>query len=365
MPETVYAAGEDIGTMWIQTARDDGKGGITYNSTRDAYCEMPHDDEMESVLKEQGIHFIKEGQKIYVLGEDAYRQCSMAEFTLKADDDILKRPMKSGVINPSSPKTAVTILRELMRACLERGVGQARPGEILYFSVPANPVDSPIDSTFHESMAKQFLQGLGYDARPLGEGAAVIYAENPLMHLPDGTTVPLTGLGVSLGAGQQNFCLAQRGKAIDEFSVARSGDWIDDRVAVVTGEPKTKVLRMKENKLDFNNLDLDDPIILALDSYYEALVKYSFGKFAERFANKRGSLDGSIDMVLSGGTASVPGFDKKVKAVLSNMDLPFKIHEVRLAGGGDRMKMLKAVVKGCYVRAVQAAKKANAESEKK
>ena len=121
------------------------------------------------------------------------------------------------------------------------------------------------------------------------------------------------------------------------------------------------MLRVKESSLDFNNLDLENPIILALDSYYESLVKYSFGKFAERFANKRGSLEGSIDLILSGGTASVPGFDKKVKFVLEGMDLPFKIHEVRLAGGGDRAKMLKAVAKGCYVRAVQAAKKANAE----
>lgn len=357
--ETIYQAALDLGTMWLQSARNDGKGAITYTQIRDAYCEMPYDSEIEDVLKEQNVHFLKDGQKLYVLGEDAYRQCSMAEFASKADEDNLKRPMRSGVINPSSPKTAVMILRELMRACLERDIGPARPGEILYFSVPANPVDSPIDNTFHESMALQFLQSLGYDARPLNEGLAVVFAENPKLHLLDGSTVPLTGLGISMGAGQQNFCLAQRGKSIDEFSVARSGDWIDDRVATVTGEPKTKVLRTKENKLDFNNLDMEDPIILALDSYYEALVKYSFGKLAERFSQRRGTLDGAIDIILSGGTASPPGLDKKVQRVLGQMSLPFKIHEVRLAGGGDRAKMLKAVAKGCYARACQAAKKAN------
>ena len=181
MAEKVYACAADLGTMWIQTARDDGQGGITYNSVRDAYCEMKQDDEMESVLKEQGVHFIKDGKRIYVIGDDAYKQCSMAEFTLQADEDPLKRPMRSGIINPSSPKTAVMILRELLRTCLEKGVGPARKGEILYFSVPANPIDSSIDNVFHESMATQFLKGIGYDARPLGEGMAVIFSENPLM----------------------------------------------------------------------------------------------------------------------------------------------------------------------------------------
>jgi hypothetical protein len=345
--------------MWLQSARSNDNGSVTYTSVRDAYCEMPKDSEIEDVLKEQGVHYIKDGQKLYILGEDAYRQCSMAEFAAKVDEDSLKRPMRSGVINPSSPKTAVMILRELMRACLEREVGPARPGEILYFSVPANPVDSPIDNTFHESMAQQFLQGLGYDPRPLNEALAVIFSEGPRMYLPDGTTIPMTGLAVSFGAGQQNFCLAQRGRSIDEFSVARSGDWLDERVAVITGEPKTKVLRTKENKLDFNNLDNEDPIILALDSYYDALVRYSFGKLAERFSQRRGALEGPIDVILSGGTASVPGFEKKVQRVLAQMSLPFKVQEIKLAGGGDRTKMLKAVAKGCYARAYQAAKKAS------
>ena len=358
----IFAAALDLGTMFLQSARDDGKGSITYNMVRDAYCEIPYDSDIEDTLKEQKVHYLKDEHKIYILGEDAYRQSAMSEFTAKADEELLKRPMRNGVINPNSPKISLMILRELMRACLERGVGPARPGEILYFSVPANPIDSPLDNTFHEAMAKQFLQGtLKYDARSFPEGLAVIYGENPKMHLDDGTTIPLTGIGISMGAGQQNFCLAERGRAIQEFSVARSGDWIDKKVAVMTGEPKTKVLRIKEHKLDFNKLDMDDPIIMALDSYYESLVKYVFGKFSERFSGKQGILEGSIDIILSGGTASVPGFDKKVKNILGGMDLPFKIHEIRMSGNGDRTKMLKTVAKGCYIRAIQAAKKSKAK----
>jgi hypothetical protein len=156
---------------------------------------------------------------------------------------------------------AMTILRELERVCLEKDLGPARPGEVLYFSIPANPVDSTINNSFHSKTAERFLRGLGYDARPLGEGLAVVYAENPKMYAPDGP-IPFTGIGISMGAGQANFCLAERGLPLDEFSIARSGDWIDANVARMTGQPKTKVLRVKEKRLNFNKLDEDDEVIL-------------------------------------------------------------------------------------------------------
>lgn len=352
----ICCAALDIGTMWLQGERDDGNGKVVYNTIRDCYLELPYEEEFEDILKNQGVHYIRDGGKIYILGDDAYRQAGMAEFAAKAGDDILKRPMKDGILNPSSPKISLAILRALMRAAVENGVGPARKGEILYFSVPANPVDSPIDNSFHAAMCEQYLRELGYDARPICEALAVVFGANPKMHTKNGP-VPFTGIAISHGAGQANFCLAERGRSIQEFSVARSGDWIDEKVALMTGEAKTKVLRVKERKLDFNNIDSDDPIIMALDVYYEQMVRYVFGKFADRFSNNKGNIDDPIEIVLSGGTASPPGFDKKVKKVLETMTLPFKIQEVRLAGNGNRDEMLKTVAYGCYIRARQAAKK--------
>jgi hypothetical protein len=344
--------------MFLQAARDySGDGQVVYTTVRDCYLELPHDDECEEVLRTQGVHYIRDGSKIYVLGEDAYTQAGMAEFATKPGDEILKRPMRDGILNPSSPKMALSILRALMKACLEKGIGPARKGEILYFSVPATPLDSSIDAGFHAAMAQAYLRDeLSYDAHPMVEGLAVVYAENPKMHAKDGL-VPYTGIGISFGAGQANFCLAEKGRSIQDFSVCRSGDWIDERVATMTGESRTKVLRVKEKYLDFDELDVSSPLILALNVYYEALIKYVFGKFAERFSNNRGTIEDPIDVVLSGGTACPKGFDTKVKKVLAGMNLPFKINEVRLAGGGDKDEMLKAVAKGCYIRARQAAKK--------
>lgn len=357
----ICASSVDAGTMFLQSARDDGKGNILYNTVRDCYREIPYDSEFEDTLKTQGAHYVRDDQKLYVLGNDAYLQAGMAEFGADLKpvfDEILRRPMKDGILNPDSPKISMTIMRELLKACLGKDVGSARQDEVLYFSVPANPVDSSINNSFHCRMLEKFLRGLGYDARPLGEGLAVIYAENPKMYVSDKETIPFTGIGISCGAGMCNFALAERGLPLDEFSVARAGDYIDANVARMTGQPKTKVLRVKEKKLDFGSLDQDDPIILALECYYDELINYVFGIFADRFKKNRGSIDHPIDIILSGGTALPPGLDIKVKKILDQMNLPFEVHEVRKA-----KDMLRAVATGCYIRAKQTAKKLAAGKE--
>lgn len=354
----ILAAGLDLGTMWLQSMRDKGNGEIVITSERDCYREMDYAEEFEDQLKAQGCHYIKDANKLYVLGNQAYIQSGMSEVSadLKGSGEILKRPMKDGILNSESPKIALSILRELMRGCIENDIGGARPGEILYFSVPANPIDSTINNVFHAKMAERYLNGLGFDARPLGEGLAVIFAENPKMHAPDGD-IPFTGIGISFGAGMVNFCLAERGVPLDEFSIARSGDWIDQNVSRMTGQPKTKVLRVKEKKLNFNNIDENDDVLLALECYYDELVSYVFDRFCKRFSGNKGSIDHPIDIILSGGTASPAGFEKKVKKLLVKMDLPFEIGEIKVAGGGDINRLLQTVAKGCFLRAKQAAKK--------
>lgn len=356
----MHAAGLDIGTMFLQSARDDKDGKVKYNTVRDCYRTIDYDEEFEDTLKAQGAHYVKDENKIYVLGNDAYLQAGMAEFGAAqtgGDMEILQRPMKDGILNPDSPKMAMTILRELKRACLEKEIGPAREGEVLYFSIPADPVDSSINNKFHRMMAERYLSSIGFDANPLSEALAVVYAENPKMYSPEGE-IPFTGIGISMGAGQANFCLAERGLPLDEFSIARSGDWIDANAARMVGQPKTKVIRVKEKKLDFDKIDPEDEVLLALECYYEELINYVFGIFRRRFESNKGSIDYPIEIILSGGTASPPGFDKKVERMMAKMDLPFEVKRVRMA-----KDMLRTVATGCYIRAKQAAKK-KAKQEK-
>ena len=359
MSDKTMAVGLDIGTAFIQCERDDASGNGTVSTTvRDCYSELPYEEDFEETLKAQGVHYIRDDKKIYILGEDAFRQAGMSEFSAKDGEEILKRPMRNGILNPSSPKTALVILRAILKACVEKGIGPARKGEIMYFSVPSVPVDSNLDPVFHGSLCEKFFRDLGYDARPLGEGLAVVFGSNPKQFSKDGP-VPFTGIGISHGAGMVNFCLAERGRPICEFSVVRAGDWVDDRVALMTGEHKTKVSRVKERRLDFTKIDQEDPILVALDVYYTQLVSYVFGEFAKKFSSNKGFIEDPIEIVLSGGTASPPGFDAKVKQVLGSMSLPFRVHDVRMAGNRNREDMLKTVARGCFIRAKQAAKKAD------
>ncbi len=350
----IRACGLDIGTMFLASARDDEAGNVIRNSIRDCFSEMPYVEEFEQTLKSQNAAYIKDGEKLYILGNDAYVQSSMTEFAQGQTgemSEILKRPMKDGIINAESPKLSMTILRELMKSCIEKGIGPAREGEILYFSVPANPVDSSINNVFHEKTAQRFLSGLGYDARPLGEALAVIYAENPKMYT-EIEQIPFSGIGCSFGAGMANFCLAQRGIPIDEFSVAKSGDYIDIQASKMTGQPRTKIMRAKETKLDFSKIDEDDEIILALDCYYDEMIHHVFKNFMDRFAKNKGTLEYPIDIILSGGTAKPKGFAGKVHSIISKLNLPFKINEIRPA-----KDMLSTVATGCYFKARQAANK--------
>ena len=358
-----YACSLDLGTMNLCSSRDsdDGKEVIT-NSIRDCYREIPYLAEFETALREQNAAYMRDGKNLYVLGDDAYLQASMVEFAQGQSGDtseILKRPMKDGILNPDSPKLSLTILRQLMKSCIEGKIGPARKNEVLFFSIPANPVDSPLNNVFHEKMAERYLSSLGfYEVHSLNEAMAVVFAENPTMSSSTGEIIPYSGIGLSMGSGQCNFCLAHRGISLDGFSVCRAGDWLDSQAARMVGEPKTKIMRIKESKLDFNHLDESDEILLALDVYYEELLNYVFGHFKARFSRNKSVLELPVEIVVAGGTASCPGFDKKLERVLSKMDLPFEIKGIRLAGGGDKAKMLQAVSKGCYAKAKSAAQKA-------
>ena len=116
-------------------------------------------------------------------------------------------------------------------------------------------------------------------------------------------------------------------------------------------------------RYDIDDTDKDGEILVAYDIYYDELVKYVFDLFTKRFNSNKGAIDHPIDIVLSGGTASPKGFDKKVRRVLFKMNLPFEIGDIKMAGGGETKKMLQAVAKGCYIRAKQAAKKASVKEE--
>ena len=193
---------------------------------------------------------------------------------------------------------------------------------------------------------------LGWNVKVIEEGHAVILSENPSITDADGKRIPFSGIGVSFGAGKVNCVLAYRGLSVVGMSAARSGDWIDKKVADQTDAPITKVTNIKETKLDFNNIDYDDDIVYALDAYYTNMIEYVFKNFAKKFSKEKSEFEAPLDIVIAGGTSMPKGFRDKVKSVVEGLDLPFEIKDV-IQSDDPR----NAVVKGCLTQAIISQKK--------
>ncbi|MCA8946331.1 MAG: hypothetical protein KDB29_08895, partial [Planctomycetes bacterium] len=57
-------------------------------------------------------------------------------------------------------------------------LGPARAdGEMVYYSVPADPVDSTMNIVYHTNIVNGLLERLGYRGTPFNEGQAVIFSE--------------------------------------------------------------------------------------------------------------------------------------------------------------------------------------------
>jgi hypothetical protein len=194
------------------------------------------------------------------------------------------------------------------------------PGERVYYSTPADPIDSDLSTLYHQKTLESFLGDMGFDPEPINEGMSVIYSE-----LADSN---FTGLGISFGAGMTNVCLSYYAVPVMTFSVARGGDWIDEQTATATGETVDKVTSIKEDdfRLDFTT-DAGG-VEGALSIYYDNLLDYVIEKIAEE-VNEEDVEEGlDVPVVVTGGTASPAGFERLFEERFAEADIPFSISSV-------------------------------------
>lgn len=154
------------------------------------------------------------------------------------------------------------------------------------------------------------------------------------------------------GAGRVNCVLAYKGLPIIGMSVSKAGDFIDKQVSIQTDTPISQVAYKKEKELDFTNIDEEDDVLFALDAYYGVMIEFVFDKFAKKFAEVKSQFDAPLDIIVAGGTSMPKGFCEKVEKVIKEMNLPFKINEVKRASDPRN-----AVVKGCLTQALISQKK--------
>lgn len=328
----------DAGTMFFQVAENDSEGNLNLKEIRNAFVELEASEDIQQVLAQNNWHYVSDEKHYYVIGEDSMRVAKM--FPGKVD---LRRPMQGGVLNKGEDKKML-----VMAKMIESSVGKAPDDNSLVCTcISSDPVDGAQDNLFHKMRLEGMFKRLGWNVKIIEEGHAVILSENPSITDSDGNRVPFSGIGISFGAGKVNCVLAYRGLSVVGMSAARSGDWIDKKVAEQTDAPLTKVTSTKETKLDFNNIDYDDDIIFALDAYYTNMIEYVFKNFSKKFSEEKSEFEAPLDIVIAGGTSMPKGFRDKVKSVVDNLDLPFKINDV-IHSKDPR----NAVVKGCLTQAV-------------
>jgi hypothetical protein len=332
----------DVGTSFIVGAvLRDGKEVFTVE--RDAFFSMEREDFAEEMLDDAGAKYMIRGKELFVVGEDALKYCMIT-----GKQENYRRPMALGVLNPGEEE-AIPLIEMLLEAICGKPEAE---GEVIAATIPAAPLDTNMDVTFHKIVIERFLKKLGYDVKILNEALAIIYAACPTVEEDDGSKAPFSGIGISFGAGMTNLVVAWRAKKLFEISVARGGDWIDQSVSRVRNVPVGKVTHEKERNLDLGSVDPKNALHMGLEIYYEELINHVLREFAAHFKGVQTTFSNPMDVVIAGGTSSVPGFVDLFKRCLEEQGAPIPVGEVTLA-----KDPLRTVAKGALVAAVSMEKK--------
>jgi nucleoid DNA-binding protein len=323
------ALGLDVGTSRLVLASG-GTDRIKSTAELNAFITVPFSKFTENILKQNKVTYqLNGGTALQVYGNEAERFANVFNTEVR-------RPMLNGTLNPSEEYSL-----PVMHAIIQLLVRKTKNGENLRFSVPGPPRDTIApDLVYHEAMLKNLLCSMGYNAKAINEGLAVVFAELERENF--------SGIGISCGGGMANLCLGFMSLPVMTFSIAKAGDYIDRSVASVTGEVPTRIRVIKEESLDLSKSPRNK-YESALHVYYDdmivSLVEGLRGALAETKNLPR--IDKPIPIVLSGGTAKPKGFIDKFRHAFDSDSFPLAISEIRMAG-----EPLTATARGCLIAAM-------------
>lgn len=308
-----FGKGLDVGTSFVRLAEKQGQD-IVLRSERNAFIDVERYGFTEAMLTQAQAEYARDGDHLYIVGNKAM------EFANVLGRDA-RRPMNSGIISPSE-KEALPMIELIVKGI----VGHPRyERETLYYSMPGPPLDAEANLVYHEKILQSLVQKLGYTARPINEGLAVIFSE-----LADHR---FTGVGMSFGGGMVNVCFAFLSVPVLTFSLTRAGDWIDQQAALAVGEKPSGICSVKERVLDLSRSEGLSKVEVALSICYDKLIAYVLEKVRNEFGTriKLPAVSEPLPIVLGGGTASPRGFLDRFTEALRQIDLPLQIGPVRTA----------------------------------
>jgi hypothetical protein len=322
------AVGLDIGTSRIVGVKRENQQDYL-DAELNAFVALPHSKLTANVFSKEGVPYLVENDQMLIYGNESARFARL--FNLET-----RRPMTKGLLNPAEPNS-VAMMRKLIAAVL----GEApEKGTRLCFSVPGTPDDSPDDLLYHEKTVQQILESMGFQVTSVNEGLAVILSE-----LSD---TNYTGIGISLGGGMCNVCMAYLSIPVFNFSISKAGDFIDASAASVAAESATRIRSIKEASFHFNGF-FSDKAKQALAVYYDEVIEtvVSRLKAALLEAHQTKPLDRPLPVVLSGGTSMPGGFVQRFTEVLAGTGVGIEFSEIRAAADP-----LHATARGALIAAL-------------
>jgi hypothetical protein len=342
-----YGVGLDVGTAFVVGARQI-KDKVEFRSIRNAYYAMAPNPVMQKLLTDAsrrdgdsendhgGTGYLEMNNEIIVIGEKALAYAA-------SNHSNTRRPMQKGVLSPDDNAEAI------MSVLVEKALGKPKQkNEICRFSVPAEPFDDKdIDIIFHEGMMTAILEDLGYAAKSINEGEALCYSE--LSSDED----RLTGGAFSLGGGQSNGCIIFEGRPVISFSVARGGDWIDEKSHKhARMQSAAEMTYFKEShKVDLINpkgCTDDDRAAAALAMYYRYHIRSLVEAIADLLSKEKvvPTFNKPIKWIVGGGTSIAVNCIEIIKDEFSKQKLPFVLGDVIQANNP-----MNAVANGCLIAA--------------
>ena len=307
----------DVGTSNLVFTRQTKSGKFINRYHRNMFYQLDVSDEATDLLSNSNYLYTKMGKKYYILGDDALKISA-------AMGGEVVRSMENGILNPNIKESSELILH-LIKVIVGDPICEKEPIRIV---VPAQTINSDIDNTFHKMVLQGFLNSLGFSAKTVNESSCVAYSENPILKSEEGD-VQMSGISISCGAGQTNIALMFKGMELGTFSIAKSGDYIDDMSSKATGISRSKIIRRKEKDLDLEKNNMDDRVLSALSIYYGEYTERIARLISKEFEKRASELQGKVEIVVAGGTSMPKGFCKMFESAISESVLPFTIYQVR------------------------------------
>ena len=151
--------GLDVGTANLVSSLQDGTGNVNLKIQRNAFIDIDCDDYTRNMLTRLGVQYVLVNDRLVVVGDPAFELANIFNRNTR-------RPMKEGMISPDEAD-ALPIEKMLLETLLEK---PKQPGEICYYSVPAEPIDADMNVVYHQGVFGGLIKGLGYEPKPLVEG---------------------------------------------------------------------------------------------------------------------------------------------------------------------------------------------------